>query len=419
MFPNPLLSKYVKPRIITAFSTAFPNYSLRIANIRYDVVQNRFDIDTVIVSTINGYTVGRISSFSVDGIRLDKMLWKGTIDADAFKSVTIEANEINHSFPGGEYHFRCGRMTVSVPDSEIVLESLHIQPNGDDEQFFARKTFRQTRYRVSVPYGKIEGCSVLQLLLGNKFIIGTIRIHRPFFDILVNKDKNDKKQTSPYQMPNEILGSVTEQVNVGIVRITKMGLKYGERFAIRSKPAVITFDSLNATIEGIANHSNGASAVMIRAEGSFMKAGAMTIHMSILKSLSEFSLSYSGTLGRMNVRALNGFLETAERVRVSGDIQSAKFDVNVVSGYARGSVKVIYNDLSLSFINKHSGSDKGVMNLISSFIANTFKIRADNLPDKKGNIKIGVVNYSRTSDDPFFRFAWFALRSGVKDVAGF
>jgi len=41
------------------------------------------------------------------------------------------------------------------------------------------------------------------------------------------------------------------------------------------------------------------------------------------------------------------------------------------------------------------------------------------MPDKAGSLKTGVVNYTRKRDDPFFRFAWFALRSGLKDIIGF
>ena len=41
------------------------------------------------------------------------------------------------------------------------------------------------------------------------------------------------------------------------------------------------------------------------------------------------------------------------------------------------------------------------------------------VPDKSGSLKIGEVNYTRKRDDPFFGFAWFALRNGVRDIAGF
>jgi hypothetical protein len=70
-------------------------------------------------------------------------------------------------------------------------------------------------------------------------------------------------------------------------------------------------------------------------------------------------------------------------------------------------------------INKRTGSDKGIFDVITSFVANNVKLRSNNMPDNSGAIKIGTVNYTRQNDDPFFRFAWFALRSGLGDAVGF
>jgi hypothetical protein len=41
------------------------------------------------------------------------------------------------------------------------------------------------------------------------------------------------------------------------------------------------------------------------------------------------------------------------------------------------------------------------------------------MPNKPGAIKISKMKYMRKRDDPFFRFVWLALRSGVEDVVGF
>jgi hypothetical protein len=151
-----------------------------------------------------------------------------------------------------------------------------------------------------------------------------------------------------------------------------------------------------------------------------MKAGTMNVLMKIPVASPEFSFQYSGSLSRMDLRALNSFLEIAEQTRIkSGILQKATFEINVVSGRASGNVRAVYRDLTFAFINKHTGSENGFSDAMTSFIANAFKIRKTNEPDKSGSMKIGIVKYARTWDDPFFRFEWFALRTGVKDVVGF
>jgi hypothetical protein len=142
--------------------------------------------------------------------------------------------------------------------------------------------------------------------------------------------------------------------------------------------------------------------------------------MSIPISSTEFSFQYSGSLGSMKLSALNRFIDPAEQMRItSGRLRAGSFDVNVTAGYASGSVRVLYNDLTLAAIDKRTGSENGFLDVLASLVANTITIRANNVPDKAGVMKIGKVKYTRQRDDPFFRFVWFSLRSGLGDVVGF
>jgi hypothetical protein len=183
---------------------------------------------------------------------------------------------------------------------------------------------------------------------------------------------------------------------------------------------LITFENMRVLAEGIANHRDRYAASVIHAQGIFMKAGTMRVLMSIPVASPEFSFQYSGSLSAMDLSALNGFIEIAEQMRIkAGSLEAATFEINVVSGRAGGTVRAKYKDLTLAVLNKQTGSDKGFLNGIASLIANRIKIRRTNEADKSGSIAVGKVKYARKQDDPFFRFVWFALRSGVKDVVGF
>ena len=194
-------------------------------------------------------------------------------------------------------------------------------------------------------------------------------------------------------------------------------LKYCEQFESGSKPAFITFDNMQVMAEGIANHG---TVLVIHAQGNLANAGTMKVLMRIPVKSPEFSFHYSGSLSKMDLSPLNSMLEISDQMRIkTGVLQEAAFDVNVVSGRASGTLRGVYNDLTLASIDKHTGSEKGFSNGFISFIANNFKIRKTNVPDKSGSMKIGEVKYIRQPDDPFIQFAWFALRTAVRDVVGF
>ena len=420
LFPDPFVNRFIQPRITKAFAEAYPAYSIRIADMHYSFFKNRFGFDSVALSAVDSTFSGTMGPISVSGIGWMHLLWGGSLAPNDFGTSVVEAQDIVLNLPRAQYEARCGLLRVSVPDSEIVAEALNLHPSGDDEQFFAESKFRRTRFRLVVTRARVMGLACLELLEGKSYRGRSAQIHDAFLDVLINKDKAYPKDTSSPLMPNQILSTIQGTLQVDSLSIMNAEVKYGERFAVGSNPALITLDSVQVLAEGIANHGDPGAASTIRAQGNFMKAGKMNMLMSIPVASPEFSFQCSGSLSRMDLSALNSFLETAEQIRIkTGVLQTATFEINVASGRASGNARAVYRDLILAAINKHTGSEKGFSDGIASFIANTFKIRGTNVMDKSGSIKIGEVKYTRKRDEFFLEFTWFALRSGVKDVVGF
>jgi hypothetical protein len=420
LFPDPFVNRFIKPRITKGFAESYPAHSIRIADMHYNVFKNRVVFDSVAMSAVDSTWSGTVGSFSASGIGWMHLLFGGHLAPVDFASSVVEAQDVVLNLPRSQYELRCGLLRVSVADSEILIDALRFHPSGDDEQFFSGSTFRQTRFRLVVQYARALGCACLELLRGKTYRTRSVDIHEAFLDVLINKDKAFATDTSRPLMPDQMLSAIGGALHIDSMRIKNGRLKYGERFAVRSNPALITIDSLQVVAGGIANHGDSGSAIVIRAEGNFMKVGAMQLRMSIPITSPNFSYQYSGSLSGMDATALNPFLETAEQMRLkTGVLQAATFEVNVVSGRASGNVRAIYRDLTLAAINKQTGSETGFADGITSFIANTFKIRKTNVPDQSGSMKVGEVKYTRKGDEFFLEFTWFALRSGLGDVVGF
>jgi len=418
-FTDPLVNRFVKPRISQALAEAYPAYSIRIADMTYSPLRNRFGFDSVALSGVGGTFSSAIGSLSVSGIGWMHLLWGGTLAPADFDSSVVVAQDIVLDFTEAQYVLRCELLSVSVPDSEIRADALTLLPAVDDKQFFAESKYRKTRFNLTAQQCRFRGVALLEALVHKTFRGRSVRIQDLYLDVLINKEKASSKDTSTLPMPNDILFSMKETVLCDSMDLINGALKYGERFDVASKPALITFDSMQVGVARVATRGGANDTVVIRARGEFMKSGAAAILMAIPVS-PEFSFRYSGSLHAMDLRALNPFIEIAEQQRIkSGMLQTATFDIAVSAGSASGSVRAVYRDLTLAAINKHTGSEKGFLDGIASYIARTYKIRATNVPDKSGAIMIGKVKYTRKRDDPFFRFWWFALRSGVGNVVGF
>jgi hypothetical protein len=309
---------------------------------------------------------------------------------------------------------------ISVPDSEIVADSIKYYSLINDEQFFAKSKFRQTRYRFDIPQIQIIGSDCAAFLQGNSYNAGCININDLFVDILVNMDKPYDTNSPNPQMPNEVLSSMKEIIKVDSMIILNGRLKYSEKFTVRGTPGVITINKANVTVIGIANHTTKPDTTLIHGEALFMNSAKMKLFMAIPLTSKNFSLLYSGSISTMDVTVLNSFIEAGEYQRIkSGTLQSAKFNIIVNSGHASGTLIAEYKDLTLSKLNKDTGSEKGLFDRISTIFSKIFVIRGTNMPDENGSMKIGETNYTRNPDDYFFQFVWFALRNGVADIVGF
>jgi hypothetical protein len=419
-FPDPFINTFLKDRITEAVTKAYPEYSIQLGDIHYSFWKNRLGCDSVKLKTSDSTFSGSVASISVGGIGWIKILWERDFALNDLTSSVIDAQKIVLNFQKSQDEFLIGMLNISIPDSQMTIDSIKYYSLLNDEKFFAKSKFRQTRFRFDIPQLKIMGLDYLALFNGNIYKAKNIIIHNMFADILVNMDKPfDENSTNP-QVPNEALTSLKQIVKIDSLKIINGRLKYCERFVIGTAPGLITFNNVNVTVSPIANDTAHPDTAIIYCEGLFMNSGTMKLFMAIPLTSKNFSLHYSGSLGRMDVTTLNSFLEVSDHNRIkSGIIQSATYDINVTSGQASGSLRVIYKDLSVAVLNKDTGSEKGIFDRVTSWVGKTFILRGSNKLDDDVLEKIGIIKYSRTPDEPFFQFVWFALRSGIGDLVGF
>src|SRR5664279_1459380 len=419
-FPDTYINGYFKKQIIKAFTKAYPEYSIRIAGVHYNIWENRIGCDGIALTSIDSSFSCNIGKVSVSGIGWLQILWQGDIASKGLNKAVADAREIVLTFRQSQYELRCGRLRVSVPDSEILAEALELHPLVGDDKFFASSKFRRTRFRIVFPQCSVTGADCLGLLQGKTYRASSIKVNDASLDMLVNVDTPYNKKSSRPLMPNEILSSINKIIQVDSLNIINGRLKYAERYIIGSAPAEVTFDSMQMLAEGITNHADPGASLVIHGQGKFMKTSTMKILLVIPVTSPEISFRYSGSLDLMDATRLNSFLENGEGLRIkSGTLQNSTFNINVIAGRASGTVLAIYRDLDIAVINRRTGSERGVFNRITSFITNEMKLRRTNMPDKSGSMKIGEVKYTRKRDDTFIQLVWFSLRSGLGDVVGF
>ena len=399
------------------------NYELRCNRVRISVpdsnmVAERIDFSPLFQGVKDTNLSCAVSSAILKNVDCLKLLHEeDTNRVSPFIRTHAIAEKLVFNFPKTHYELRCDSLSVSVPDSELAIAGTELRPLVEDAQFFGGSKFRKTRFRFAVPQTKITGYHLSEMMEGKKFAARSVELHNATLDVLINKDKPSQKDTANPRMPYEVVGSLHTPIQFDNVNIINARLMYGEQFTAKGKPALISLDNLYVTMKGISN----IGPAIINAKGLFMKEGKMNIQMTLPLTGRNFSLRYSGSVTKMNLQSLNPFLVIAEKMRIkSGYLHEGSFDISIINGRARGSVHAIYKDLSVATLDKETLKEGGILEQITSFIANLLKLRKNNFPEESSDPpKIGKVSYIKKADDPFFRIVWFSLRSGVGDIVGF
>lgn len=418
-FTETILNGIVKDNIDEVIRAAVPSVKVTLGRLHYDLRHNILACDTIcIVKRDSSGTLcaGRTSIGGVDWVLLIRERGR---NPKALDSAIFNSGRVTLELPGHEYSIQCNRIRVAVGDSALTMDSVRFISPVDDEAFFSASSFRRTRFRATVADFTMRGVDVDGLTRGSHFGARYAGMEGLAIDVLINKDKPAERSVARSPMPHEILVGLSDSVRIDSLILRNASLRYQERFASNATPAALTFDDVAMTISGIANRIPAAK-MHIDACGKLMSKGMLRVKMDMPLVSSRFDFDCSGSLAKFPIDALNPWVVASENIRVkNGEVGHAEFDVHVVDGVARGAVRPVYRNLKIAILDKKTKSEAGIVPWISSFIANTFKLRGSNGQKGPKSLKTGVINYTHQRTAPFFQFLWFALRGGLADVVGF
>jgi hypothetical protein len=375
------------------------------------------------VHSRSGVAHGSISRFALEirDFRLEPLPEEQWESALAGARIECEAEGVSFEIPGSPYRIGFARARMLDAGSVVKCDSLRIVPLLSDGQFFSSNRFGSTRYRVLTGRFAVRGLDLPGLIRNEKYTAHLISISRPLVDIVVNKRMQQGPTPDSAKMPNEILSAMRATLHIDSVEVTDGIVNYAELYPYSARPAGLRWTGVRLGAAGISNRQTPAdSSAHIEASGMFQDSARMVVSMEMPLAKREFSLSCHGGVDTLRLTSLNSFLEVAERIRItSGVADNIRFAMTARNGGSSGTVHPVYHDLEIEMLAKESGRSGGIVQKVGTMLADIFKIKDDNVSYKSGGGREGPVQYTRKPGDPFFKFLWFSLRSGLGPVVGF
>ncbi|NTV04135.1 DUF748 domain-containing protein [bacterium] len=415
LFGGAILDGPGKRMLERAYGRAHPGSELRLGGLEYSS-----DAARLVVTAVSLESPGTkldIERITLTGVRWARLLRRSLSPEALLAGADLDATRIEVEFRRSRYGIACGRLRASARDSLLLAEGFELRTLAGDEDFFAAREFRQTRYLLAVPEFRVLGLAYDEMLRGQAYRARSARFSRPVFDAYVSRDKPSNPVHSRRLMVHEMLAALTQPLQVDSVAVVDGAVSYRDRVIAGDAPGVLSFGDVGLSVAGLASRTGAGDTIRLRAQGALMGAGVLKIRMSMPVAEPDFSLSFSGSLGAMDATRLNEYLEVSVRTRLESClVDDVAFAIEVDDGRAGGRLTASYRHLEIARLDEQTGESGGLKNSVVSFLANVFKIRSDNTADAQGAMKVGKVEYVRKTDDSFFYYLWRALKTGILDV---
>ena len=124
-----------------------------------------------------------------------------------------------------------------------------------------------------------------------------------------------------------------------------------------------------------------------------------------------------GSMGAINAILLNPLTEPMGPASIKkGKINGTEFNLQGHDYGMDGSVKMLYEDLTIAVIEKNKGIKEMAKKTLKSFIANIV-IKNSN-PKKNQDVRVVQVHLDRDMNHSIFYLTWKTILKGLKETVG-
>jgi hypothetical protein len=240
-------------------------------------------------------------------------------------------------------------------------------------------------------------------------------------DVFNNNELPSKVKIKNGKYPHQLLQQLKEAITVRFLNLSNIDISYAEYDRDSKKKGKISFKKTSGTLTNITNVKKlkeKSPYLFANMTTYIMGKGKLNVNFRFDLDAPDGAFAYSGALGRMDGRELNGVTMPLGMVQVKrGTAKGLTFDIKANDQLAKGSVRFAYNDLSVALLKRDNDDDKLVRQGLMSLLANAMVINSNN-PGKDGILITAPVNYKRTETASFFSFIWRTLFVGIKYSVG-
>lgn len=309
------------------------------------------------------------------------------------------------------------KLVASFDDSSLTIGSTEITPTKNKEEFSANLDYQKTWIKIETGTIKISGIELIDFLFKEELTINHIDIN----GLILNayKDKSPKWPSHlKHEIPSQLLKKIPFDLMINQISINQSEIHFEQKQPGHKNLGKFNLTHIDIIVSNITNiprfieedHSLSSVGTM-----RMMGKGKMNTNLTFDLRPNSNNWSLYANVGRMNFAELNPIIFPLTNVKIeAGKLIEADIKMNCNKYMARGTLDLQYRNAEMKImrVNKESQKleDKGML----SFVANSV-IRSENIKNTE-HYKQGDISYTRTADEPFIKFLWNSVQSGMIDT---
>lgn len=355
-------------------------------------------------------TLGRLTLAHLD-ILPDSAAWQRPLPIGPV--VLTVGNAFRHT---PKMDLALGHLTLDAGTRTLALDSLRAAPEGDDSAFERRNHFRSTRVSVAAASATVRGVDLPAYLDRGALRARSVEITGLLLDIMNDKQHPEDSVHTLRRYPQQWLRQVGVESQLDTLTVTGE-VTYRERDDDAARAGVLSFQALQLHGYDFGTDSpspNARPPFRLIGDTRLMGVGAMHVEWDVPLLAQDFTMTWHGSLGPMDPRAMNGFLPNAVGMRfVDGAFLGATWRATVRYGLAVGTITPKWRGLKVELpgVARNSpGIFGGIARGVAGLAANMFEIRGDNFSGPGKVAMVGTIHHQWTRDQTLPDFIWSQVR---------
>ena len=366
-----------------------------------------------IIRREEGQETDRLNDFNL----LSTVQYDPPTDADtvAIRDHRIAINSLDFKFFRDRYQVELRELEYIEQDSTLTVSSLDLTPIGGFARFMNSLEYETNMFKIAA--SNISANQIDPVALRSEDLVSFDHLELDTFNIHVSQSL--KLPENPDEEDPELLNVIVQNLpyalQIGSILINSSDIQFSQLAEEGVRPGTISFMNSSVHMDNI--NSESEKAVTFKTTTYLENHAELETELNFTIDDGTFHMSGSGDLAPFELKELNSIFMDLEGIEImSGVAHELEFEFEMVDDHSTGTMHLVYEDLSIQSIDKYDHEKRYQYRFIG-YLFDDLPLRSENLAENRADLRTGTIDHERASEDPFFRYLWHTLRSGIYDIA--